>query len=61
MYRHFILLIINKLQLVYWITLVNADCIQGVNFDHEVIPKEDKANDGEEVDKDECENSSQQD
>jgi len=50
----------NKLQLLYIITLVNADCIQGINFDHEVVPEEDKSNNGEEVYKDERQNCSQQ-
>jgi len=37
----------------YTSTFVNANSIQGVNFNHKVVPEEDKANNWEEVDKDE--------
>jgi len=37
----------------YTSTFVNANSIQGVDFNHKVVPEEDKADNGEEVDKDE--------
>ena len=42
-------------------TFVNADRIECINFNHEVVLEEDEADDGEEIDEDECKHGSQQD